>query len=205
MTALILPQPKRIVGLECGVFHATPALEGRLGYARDVARYRMTRERAKRFNEALDKILLMASGKSAFLSETVKNHFLGQVAISAIGTTYTALLTSAATTDLDGLTGATISEVSGGSYARVSKTNNTTNYASISGDAAKVNSNAHTFTTATANWNSGSNIAQMCIMDGAGSTSSDHILIWGDLTTAKPVLNGDTAQFNTSAISWTEE
>lgn len=204
MTAVIVPQLK-IVSLSCARLHGTPAIEHHLSHLRDVADYRMTKYRGKFYKEALDKILLMASGKSAYLAESVKNEVLGATAYAAAANIYTALLTSAAATDLDALTGATISEVSGGSYARVNKTNNTTNFAAISGDAAKVNSNAHTFTTATANWNSGSNLAQMCLMDGAGSTSSDHILIWGDLTVAKPVLNGDTAQFNTGAISWTEE
>jgi hypothetical protein len=68
-----------------------------------------------------------------------------------------------------------------------------------------VNSNAHTFPTATADWNSGAVIPQMGIFDGNAKTSADNLLIWGDLTVAKSVLNGDTAQFNTSAISWTEE
>lgn len=185
--------------------HATPYCEEFFWPEVKTAYDGMLRWKAKKFIEAWDRILLMASGKSAWLSEQVKNEVLGATAYAAAANTYTALLTSAAATDLDALAGNTISEVSGGSYARVTKANNTTNWAAIAGDAAKVNSNAHTFTTATANWNSGSNIAQMCIMDGAGSTASDHILIWGDLTTAKPVLNGDTAQFNTSAISWTEE
>jgi len=204
MTALVLPKLK-IVSLECVDLHGTPALEIYRQHLRDVADYRMRSYRGKIFKESLDRILLMASGKSAYLSEKVKNEVLGAVAYTAAATTYTALLTSAAATDLDALDGSTISEVSGGSYARVSLTNNATNYGTITGDNPKVNSTAHTFTTATANWNSGSNIAQMCIMDGAGSTTSDHLLIWGDLTTAKPVLNGDTAQFNVSAISWTEE
>ena len=168
---------------------------------RDWARYELPRRYARIF----DQILLMASGKSAYLSEKVKNEVLGAVAFAGPVTVYTALWTTAAATDMDAYHGGTAGEVSGGSYDRVSKTNNTTNFATIAGDAAKVNSNAHTFPTATADWNAAATIPQMGIFDGNAKTSADNLLIWGDLTTAKSVLNGDTAQFNTSAISWTEE
>lgn len=146
-----------------------------------------------------------AGGKSSYLSEKIKDQVLGAEAFSAPTPVFFALWTTAAATDMDGYHGGTAGEVSGGSYDRVSKTNNTTNFASVTGDAAKVNSNAITFPTATANWNSGSNIPQMGVFDGNAKTSADNLLLWSDLTTAKPVLNGDTAQFNTSAFSWTEE
>lgn len=180
-----------------GTLHATPAAEA----LRDVVRYEMPR----RYRRLFDHVLLMASGKSAYLSEKVKNEVLGATAFSAPGTVYFALWTTTAATDMDAYHGGTAGEVSGGSYDRVSKTNNTTNFASITGDAAKVNSNAITFPTATANWNSGSTIPQMGVFDANAKTSGDNLLVWGDLTTAKSVLNGDTAQFNASAFSWTEE
>jgi len=186
-----------VVTLEVREFHAAPAAE----LLREWVRWEMPR----RYRKLYDHILLMASGKSASLSEKVKNEVLGAVAFTAPVTVFTALWTTAAGTDMDGYNGGTAGEVSGGSYDRVSKTNNVTNFASITGDAAKVNSNAHTFPTATANWNGGAVIPQMIMFDGNAKTSADLGLIWGDLTTAKSVLNGDTAQFNTSAISWTEE
>jgi hypothetical protein len=152
-----------------------------------------------------DRILLMASGKSSYLSEKVKNEVLGAVAFGAPSSVFFALWTTTAGTDMDAYVGNTAGEVTGGSYDRVSKTNNTTNFASITGDAAKVNSNAITFPTATADWNSGSTIPQMGVFDGNLKTAADNLLIWGDHTTAKSVLNGDTAQYNASAVSWTEE
>jgi hypothetical protein len=186
-----------VVTLGVREWHPAPGIE--------LLREWVEEELPRRYSKTFDRILLMASGKSAYLSEKVKNEVLGATAFSAPGTVYTALWTTAAATDMDGYHGGTAGEVSGGSYDRVSKTNNTTNFASISGDAAKVNSNAHTFPTATADWNSGSVIPQMGIFDGNAKTSGDNLLIWGDLTTAKSVLNGDTAQFNTSSISWSEE
>ncbi len=193
------------VQLEVRSFHATPAAEVLLPNARDLFRYGMPRSLGSRFRKVFDNILLMASGKSSYLSEKVKNEVLGAVAFGAPANVFTALWTTAAATDMDAFHGGTAGEVSGGSYDRVTKANNATNFATITGDAAKVNSNAHTYATATANWNSGNPIPQMMILDGNAKTSADNNLIWGDLTTAKAVLNGDTAQFNTSAISWTEE
>lgn len=186
-----------VVTLSVREWHPTPYVE--------IWREWVESELPRRYTKIFDRILLMASGKSAYLSEKVKNEVLGATAFSAPATVYTALWTTTAGTDMDGYVGNTAGEVSGGSYDRVNKTNNTTNFASITGDAAKVNSNAHTFPTATADWNSGSTIPQMGIFDGNLKTAADNLLIWGDLTTAKSVLNGDTAQFNTSAISWTEE
>jgi hypothetical protein len=106
---------------------------------------------------------------------------------------------------MDAYVGNTAGEVSGGAYDRVAKTNNTTNFASITGDAAKVNSNAITWTAASANWNSSATIPQLGVFDGNLKTSADNLLVWGDFTVAKAVLNGDTAQINTSAFSYTEE
>lgn len=178
------------------LWHAAPAAE----LLRDVVRYGLPR----RYRRIFD-LILMASGKSAYLSEKVKNEVLGATAFSAPANVYFALWTTAAATDMDGYNGGTAGEVSGGSYDRVAKTNNTTNFAGITGDAAKVNSNAVTFPTATANWNSGNVIPQCGVFDGNAKTSGDNLLIWADLTVAKSVLNGDTASFATSAFSWTEE
>lgn len=158
------------------------------------------------FLKEFDRLLLMASGKSAAASAWVKNHLLGQVAITAVGTVYFAHWTTTAGTDMDAYVGNTAGEVSGGSYDRVSKTNNTTNFASVVGDAAKVNSNAITWPTATANWNSGNAIPQGGVLDDtvAAGAGAD-FLLWWDWTTAKAVLNGDTASIATSGLSYTDE
>jgi len=154
--------------------------------------------------KVFDRILLMASGKSNYLNAAFRNEVLGAVAFGAPATAYFALWTTTAGTNMSAYVGNTAGEVSGGSYDRVAKTNNTTNFATIVGAAAKVNSNAITFTTATADWNSAATIPQMGVFDANAKTSGDNLLIWGDHTTAKSVLNGDTAQYNTSAVSWTE-
>lgn len=192
----------RPVRFDVANLHATPAAELLRGPLRDAE---VARQKLKRLIRGFDHILLMASGKSAYASAYVKNNILGQVAMATWGTVYFGIWTTAAGTDLDAYVGNTAGEVSGGSYDRVSKTNNTTNFATITGDAAKVNSNAITWTTASADWNSAATVKSLLAFDGNAKTGSDNLLIWGDFTVAKSVLNGDTAQINTSSLSYTDE
>jgi len=175
------------------LWSATPAAE----LLRDSVRY----ELPKRYSRLFDRLLLMAGGKTDYLEAAVKNEVLGAAAFTAPTNVYFGLWGTAATLS-DTSTSATAGEVSGGSYARVNMTNNLTNFPSVT-TAAKVNNVAITFPTASANWNSGATINQVGVNDvtsGAGN-----MLLWSDLTTAKTVLNGDTAQFAISAFSWQED
>lgn len=159
----------------------------------------------KVLRKIFDRLLLMASGKSNYVKAGMRNEVLGGVAFAAATNALFAMWTTAAGTDMSAYVGNTAGEVaSSGAYDRVSKTNNTTNFATITGAAAKVNSNAITWVTASANWNSSANIPQGAAFDGNLKTAADNLLIWWDWTVAKPVLNGDTAQINTSGLSWTE-
>lgn len=177
------------------LWQATPAAE--------VLREWVREELPRRYGGLFDRILLMAGGKSDYLEAAVKNEVLGAVAFTAPSPVFFGLWGTASSIN-DASNGGTAGEVSGGTYDRVSKTNNTTNFASVT-TGAKVNSNAITFPTATANWNGGSNINQVGVLDANAKTSGDNLLLWSDLTTPKTVLNGDTAQFNTSAFSWQED
>jgi hypothetical protein len=163
----------------------------------------LPREMLKRLRKRFD-LLLMASGKSNYFSEKLRNEVLGAVAFAAPGTVYFGLWTTAAGTNMSAYVGNTAGEVTGGSYDRVSKVNNTTNFASITGMAAKVNSTAITWVTATANWNASAVIPQLAVFDGNLKTAADNLLLWGDFTTAKAVLSGDTAQINIGAFSYTD-
>lgn len=127
----------------------------------------------------------MASGKSNYLELKLLDHVLGNTAYTAPGTVYVALFT----TTPSGSGGGT--EVSGGSYARVTVTNNTTNWPNASGGSPGVKSNgtAITFPTATADWGT---VTGFAIFDAA---SSGNMLYWGDVTTSKHINNGDTAKF----------
>ena len=163
----------------------------------------LPREMLKRLRKFYDHIL-MASGKSNYFSEKLRNEVLGAVAFAAPTNACFGLWTTAAGTNMSAYVGNTAGEVSGGSYDRVTKVNNTTNFASIVGMAAKVNSNAITWVTATANWNASAVIPQLAVFDANTKTATDNLLLWGDFTTAKAVLNGDTAQINTGAFSYTD-
>ena len=163
----------------------------------------LPREMLKRLKKRFD-MLLMASGKSNYFSQSLRNEVLGAVAYAAPGNVYFGLWTTAAGTNMSAYVGNTAGEVTGGSYDRVTKANNVTNFATIAGMAAKVNSTAITWVTASANWNAAAVIPQLGVFDGNAKSAADNLLLWGDFTTAKSVLLGDTAQINTGAFSYTD-
>lgn len=88
-------------------------------------------------------------------------------------------------------------EVSGGSYARVSVTNNSTNWPGPTTNNGTVsNGTAITFPSPTANWGS---ITHWFISD---ASSGGNLLWCAALTTAKTVNNGDAApSFGVGALS----
>lgn len=89
-------------------------------------------------------------------------------------------------------------EVSGGSYARVSVNPLDANWAAISGgNGTTSNVAAITFPAPTANWGS---ITHVGIYDAA---SSGNLLIYAALTNAKTVNNGDPApSFSAAALTF---
>lgn len=195
---LVLPRPKLLEPTNWRVTAAAEIL--RPGLA-DIA---IPRVPLARLRKAFD-LVLMAAGKSNYLKAAFRNEVLGAVAFAAPGSAFFALWTTAATTDMSAYVGNTAGEVaSSGAYDRVTKTNNTTNFATITGAAAKVNTTAITWVTASANWNGAAVIPQLGVFDGNLKTAADNLLLWADFTVAKSILNGDTAQINASAFSWTE-
>jgi len=93
--------------------------------------------------------------------------------------------------------GGNFTEPSGGAYARVSTVAADWSAATGTAPATKTNTAVKTFPTASANWVSGSNLTHFGIYD---ASSAGNLLCWGALTTAKPVLSGDTASFAASAL-----
>jgi hypothetical protein len=133
----------------------------------------------------------VAGSLSDYAEKKVQDLILGGVAFSAPAT-HVALFT-VAPTDAGGGT-----EVSGGAYARVAVTNNTTNWPAASGGtAAKSNGTVITFPTATASWGT---VVAFGIFDAA---SAGNLLWWGDLTTAKAIGSGDTPSFAIGALAFT--
>lgn len=125
------------------------------------------------------------AGFSNYLEDELLDHVFGNAAFTAPTTVYVAL---ADTTITDSTTGTTISEPSGGSYARVSVTNNKTNFSASSGGSVQ-NDTAITFTQATGSWGT---VTDFAIIDAA---SNGNILAYGALTASKAVGSGDTVSF----------
>ena len=122
---------------------------------------------------------------SDYLENEILDDIFGNAAYSVPATLYIGLWTSALS---DSSTGSTAGEVSGGAYARVSMTNNSTNWPAAS-SGAKANGTAITFPQATGSWGT---VTYFCILD---ASTAGNILGWGALTVSKAIANGDTASF----------
>lgn len=134
----------------------------------------------------------MPGSKSDYLENTVLNLILGAVAYTPPVTVYIALYT-AAPTDAAGGT-----EVTGGSYARKSMTNNAVNFpAAVNG--AKSNGTDIIFATATVSWGT---VLAFGILDAA---TAGNLLYWGTLALSKIIGPGDTAKFSTGDLDITED
>jgi hypothetical protein len=134
----------------------------------------------------------MAGSKSDYLENEILDHVLGGGDYSRPATVYVALYT-VAPTDAGGGT-----ECSGGSYARVAVTNNSTNWPAAS-SGAKANGTAITFPEATGDWGT---VVAFGILDAA---ESGNLLYWGDLSASKDIDSGDTASFAVGELDITED
>ena len=137
----------------------------------------------------------MAGSKSDYLENAILNGVLGGSQFTLPSTVYIALSTAAYS---DSATGTSMTEVTGGSYARVAVTNNATNWPAASG-GSKSNGAIFTFPTATADWGT---VASFYIVDAA---SLGNNLYGADLQVSRSILNGDTASFASGAITVTEQ
>jgi len=135
----------------------------------------------------------VASGKYEYLSQKFLNWLFGAGSFTQPTNLYLALFSTTPSVSTTG------TEASGSAYARVTVACNTTNWPAISGSTTTLTSGAtFTFPTATGNWSSSSNQTGAGFWDAA---STGNLLYWGDLTVAKPVLNGDTASFASGAVT----
>lgn len=127
------------------------------------------------------------AGKSDYLENAVLNAVFNNTSL-AVTTPYVGLYT-AAPTDAGGGT-----EVSGGSYARVSASFGAASGGAISNDAAV------TFASPTADWGT---VTHFGIFD---ASSAGNLLYWGALDTSRNILNGDNApSFAIGALDITED
>lgn len=124
----------------------------------------------------------MAGSFSNYLEDEILDHIFGGADFTRPSPVFVALYT-ATPSDTGGGT-----EVTGGSYARVSVTNNATNFPASSG-GAKSNGTEIAFTPATANWGT---VVAFGILD---ASTNGNLLCWGDVTPNKAINSGDTAKF----------
>lgn len=136
-------------------------------------------------------MLVQAASMADYLENKLVDHTFRGTAYTAGANIFVGLSTSACS---DSATG---TEVTGGSYARVSVTSNTTNWAGTqsagstavsSGTGGTTSNNgAITFPAPTANWGS---VTHVIMMD---ASSAGNILFCIALTTGKTINNGDAA------------
>lgn len=134
---------------------------------------------------------------SDFLENKLLDHWIGNSAMTTSGTYYVGLSTG---TIVDATTGITVVEpsTSNTAYARVSVTNNLTNWPAASG-GLKRNANPINFATATGNWGT---VTDFFIADGS-AVGTGSILGFGTLTTPKTISSGDSSSFAANAITVT--
>lgn len=135
------------------------------------------------------------SGKGNYLSKKMIELALGLTSFTPASTLYCGLFTT--TVDATGAG----TEVSGGSYARVSLANNTTNFPAsslVSTITTLLNGTAINFGTATAGWGT---IGWAALFD---ASSSGNMYYWGPLAIARTVLTGDGFQIPIGGATFTE-
>jgi hypothetical protein len=127
----------------------------------------------------------MAAGFSDYFEDKVLGYLFGNVAYSLPSTYYVGLWTASLS---DSSTGSTAGEVSGGSYARQSVTNNSSNWdAATSG--ATANTNLISFPMASASWGT---VTYVGICD---ASTAGNMIAYAQLTSPVSVAQYDTVIF----------
>lgn len=129
------------------------------------------------------------------LELAILNYVFGQTAYTPDATYYIGL----SSTD-PGETGSTNTEPSGGAYARVLKTNNTTNFPNGN---PKSNGTEVLFPTPSANWLGGANLTYFTIWNDANSTAAANFRGSGQLSTPQPALIGNIVRFPIGTLTIT--
>jgi hypothetical protein len=126
-------------------------------------------------------------GLSDYAENVALDYMFGS---GTIATFYLALLT-AAPTDAGGGT-----EVSGGSYARKSVTNNSTNFPAAASGTKNLHV-AQTFVTPTGSWGT---VTHWGIYD---ASSGGNLIAWAALTSSQTISSGNTVSFGVDQLQIT--
>lgn len=137
----------------------------------------------------------MPSGLSDYFEDKMVGYMFGSRAYTIPATYYVGLWTA---TLSDSSTGSTAGEPSGGAYARVSVTNNSSNFDAVSaGTGLTKNTNLITFPMATSSWGT---ITYVGICD---ASSAGNLIAWASLTTPISVAAYDTVLFQPGDLTIT--
>ena len=133
------------------------------------------------------------------LENDLLNAAFGSVSYTPATTHYIGLSTANPTDDASGN-----AEPSTGAYARVTFTNNTTNWGAAGSSSERSNAVAITFPESTAAWSGGSNLTYFTIWDHATNTAAANLVAYGALDTARSVdAAGITLSFAIGALDIT--
>ncbi len=133
-------------------------------------------------------------GFTRAVRKALLDHYFGKSVLTA-PTLYVGLSSTVPNSDGTGVT-----EPSGGGYARVATASTDWNVASAADPALLDNANPVTFPVATLSWAAGENLTHAVLFDAA---TAGNVVGFGTLAVAKPVLNGDTAEYAAGAIDVT--
>ena len=142
---------------------------------------------------------------SDYTEDQLVLHFFRTGNATAITVLAHALLT---TTPVDGDTGqftvdTGVEVTNAGAYARVDRAPLDANWsATAGGDGQTDNVAAITYTTASADWSAGANITALAICTSI-TFDAVQMLFYSPVTTPKPILQDDTAEFAAAAITAT--
>jgi hypothetical protein len=138
------------------------------------------------------------AGLTDAFEQAVLNHIFTDPAWTPPATLYIGLSSTTPTE-----AGTNLTEPPGNAYARVATSASDWSAASGTTPAVKTNTATFTFPTATpGDWSSSANLTHFTLHDHVTNTAAANFVAWGALTVAKPVLNGDTASFAASAITF---
>lgn len=136
------------------------------------------------------------AGKSDYLENEILDHVIGASAYTAPATLYIGLATAAIT---DATTGSTVTEADYTGYARVSVTNNATNFPAASG-GAKSNANEIAFPEKTGG--ADDVVTYAFVADAA---TLGNILYWAALSASKTIQDGDVPRFVAGDLDFSED
>ncbi len=141
------------------------------------------------------------------LPDTANGHIYQCTTAGTSGTTEPVFPTTAGGTVTDGtavwteatdiIAGGSITEVSGGAYARVTYASNATNWPAPTNGATS-NGSVITFPTSTASWGL---IYGFALFD---ASTAGNLWLWGELTTPVSIASGTTPQFNANQLTYTD-